>query len=132
MNDSVSMIVIVDDEVEITNLLFELVKHQFPNSMVVKLTDPNGLMNLLENNSLTLVILDIVMPNKNGIGLLKEIRKVSCVNVIMVSGMGKMLEKDFVGIPNVFVVEKPFCNERFEQVLGSLVAPRQYIKKNFI
>ena len=58
---------------------------------VTSISDPNLAMKTLKDMSARLVILDIDMPEKNGLELLREIKKLDgCIQVIMLTGMVSM------------------------------------------
>ena len=85
-------ILIVDDEKEIADLIeIHLLSQDFN---VEKATDGLQCIELLKNKNFDLVLLDVMMPNMDGIETLQKIREFSNVPVIMVTA--KTSQKDKV------------------------------------
>jgi DNA-binding response OmpR family regulator len=84
-------ILIIDDQKEIV----ELIKKGFEEESYEVLTAYNGRdgLRLLENNELSLVILDIMMPGINGMEVCKRIRSFSNIPIIMVSAKSQEQDK---------------------------------------
>jgi len=102
-------ILIVDDETEIRELIKDfLVKNNFETD-----TASNGKEALeklsLHYNNISLVILDIMMPEIDGMEVIKQIRKTS-------------------NIPVIFLTSK---NEEIDKVLGLEIGADDYITKPF-
>lgn len=66
-------ILVVDDEKEIVDLVEIYLKND--NFNVYKFYESTKVLSFLENTSIDLAILDIMMPNIDGLSLCKEIRK---------------------------------------------------------
>lgn len=79
-------ILIVDDDTE----LCELLQEYFTAEELFSEAVHDGLsgLNKIKNESFDLVILDIMLPEMNGIDLLKEVRKTSKIPVIMLTAKG--------------------------------------------
>lgn len=102
-------ILIVDDEVEIRDLIKDFLdKNNFETD-----TASNGKEALeklsLQYNNISLVILDIMMPEIDGMEVIKQIRKTS-------------------NIPVIFLTSK---NEEIDKVLGLEIGADDYITKPF-
>ena len=85
-------ILVVDDEKEIADLIeIHLMSQDF---IVTKANNGKQCIKLIENknNKFDLVLLDVMMPEMNGIEALQKIRKISNIPVIMVTA--KTTEKD--------------------------------------
>lgn len=78
-------ILLVDDDCELTSLLKELLEMEGFN--VVLATDGEQALKLLDA-SIDLLLLDIMMPRKNGIETLKELRQNFQTPVIMLTARG--------------------------------------------
>ncbi|MGP2427592.1 envelope stress response regulator transcription factor CpxR [Yersinia sp. 2538 StPb PI] len=83
-------ILLVDDDRELTSLLKELLEMEGFN--VVVAYDGEQALNLLDN-SIDLLLLDIMMPRKNGIETLKELRQHHQTPVIMLTARGSELDR---------------------------------------
>lgn len=80
-------ILLVDDDRELTSLLKELLEMEGFN--VVLATDGEQALKLLDA-SIDLLLLDIMMPRKNGIETLKELRQNFQTPVIMLTARGSL------------------------------------------
>ena len=83
-------ILLVDDDRELTSLLKELLEMEGFN--VVLATDGEQALKLLAA-SIDLLLLDIMMPRKNGIETLKELRQNFQTPVIMLTARGSDLDR---------------------------------------
>lgn len=83
-------ILLVDDDRELTSLLKELLEMEGFN--VVLATDGEQALKLLDA-SIDLLLLDIMMPRKNGIETLKELRQNFQTLVIMLTARGSDLDR---------------------------------------
>ena len=84
-------ILIVDDDTE----LCELLQEYFTAEELFSEAVHDGLsgLNKIKNESFDLVILDIMLPEMNGIDLLKEVRKISKIPVIMLTAKGDEIDR---------------------------------------
>lgn len=83
-------ILLVDDDRELTSLLKELLEMEGFN--VVVAGDGEQALALLDS-SISLMLLDIMMPKKNGIETLKELRQQYKTPVIMLTARGSDLDR---------------------------------------
>ncbi|MFC1668878.1 sigma-54-dependent transcriptional regulator [Spirochaetota bacterium] len=82
-------ILIVDDEVNIIKTISSILQDE--NHTVFSSETGNDAIDFLKNDSVDLVILDVWLPDKDGIEVLKEIKKMnSDPAVIMISGHGSI------------------------------------------
>lgn len=81
-------ILLVDDDRELTSLLKELLEMEGFNIVVAH--DGEQALSLLDS-SIDLLLLDIMMPKKNGIDTLKELRQHHQTPVIMLTARGSEL-----------------------------------------
>ena len=106
-------IAIVDDEHDIVNIL-ETFLHRSDKFDVSTFVDPIQALNHIKADEFDLVLLDIMMPQMDGMDLLKEIKKVnSNIKVIMMtaySTQDKVVECRKLGAENY--VTKPFISLR--------------------
>nr|WP_321461916.1 response regulator transcription factor [uncultured Cohaesibacter sp.] len=79
-------VLLVDDDSELTTLLKEyLVEEDF---RVYTAEDGRTALKFLSQHSVDIIVLDIMMPQMNGIELLQRIRKTSTVPVLMLTAKG--------------------------------------------
>ena len=83
-------ILLVDDDRELTSLLKELLEMEGFNIVVA--SDGEQALNLLDD-SIDLLLLDVMMPKKNGIDTLKELRQQYQTPVIMLTARGSELDR---------------------------------------
>ncbi len=83
-------ILLVDDDCELTLLLKELLEMEGFNITVAH--DGEQALSFLYS-SINLLLLDIMMPNKNGIDTLKELRQHHHTPVIMLTARGSELDR---------------------------------------
>ena len=91
MDDKLGKILIVDDDENIN----ELIDMYLKSSGYETKKCFNGLdaCNIVTNDNIGLVILDIMIPGKDGVEVLKFIRKQSNVPVIMLTAKGEVFDK---------------------------------------
>ena len=65
-------ILVVDDHAILRKGLIEIIKQEYKNAKFFEASDGLEALKILRNESLTLALLDISMPNMNGIQLLKQ------------------------------------------------------------
>lgn len=83
-------ILLVDDDRELTSLLKELLEME--GFEVVVADDGEKALAVLDN-SIDLLLLDVMMPRKNGIDTLKELRQQHQTPVIMLTARGSELDR---------------------------------------
>ncbi len=84
-------ILLVDDDEKLRRLLKEYLEgYEF---QVFTLADGEAVLNSIRKESPELVILDVMLPKKDGLEVLKEIRAVSRVPVIMLTAKGEEADR---------------------------------------
>jgi two-component system phosphate regulon response regulator OmpR len=84
-------ILIVDDDEKLRKLLKEYLEgYEFK---VFMLADGEAVLNTIRKESPELVILDVMLPKKDGLEVLKEIRAASKVPVIMLTAKGEEADR---------------------------------------
>ena len=84
-------ILVCDDDKEIVNAIEIYLSKEGYN--IFKSYNGNEALSILKNNTVHLIILDIMMPIKDGIETLKEIRKNESIPVIMLSAKSEDEDK---------------------------------------
>ncbi|GGP11406.1 response regulator transcription factor [Oceanobacillus neutriphilus] len=117
-------ILVVEDNNEINQMLVELLSESY--HVIGAYSGTEGLL-LFQQESPDLVLLDIMLPGKNGDQVLSEIRKVSQVPVIMLTALGeKRLVSEYLLNGANDYITKPFDdNELFARVTVQLRHFRQ-------
>ena len=110
MNQKYS-IIIIDDETEILNLLNRFLTRN-PNFSVTTYSNPITALSAMESSKYDLVLLDIMMPQMNGLEVLEKIKaKKEDQKVVMMtaySTLDKVLKSHKEGATNY--VMKPFSS----------------------
>ncbi|HKL41589.1 MAG TPA: response regulator transcription factor [Clostridia bacterium] len=84
-------ILIVEDEEKISRFLELELNHE--GYTVEQAFDGKKALDLLENNTYDLVILDVMLPKLNGMAVLRRLRKFSSVPVIMLTAKDDTMDK---------------------------------------
>lgn len=84
-------ILVVDDDREIVKAIAIYLEKEGYN--ILKAYDGNQAIEQIENNEIHLIILDIMMPKKDGLETLEEIRKTKVIPVIMLSAKSEDYDK---------------------------------------
>ena len=84
-------VLIVDDDKEIVNAIAIYLKNE--GYKIYKSYDGNQAVEKLKEQEIHLIILDIMMPEKDGIETLEEIRKEKTIPVIMLSAKSEDIDK---------------------------------------
>lgn len=84
-------ILVVDDDKEIVKAIEIYLGKE--NYKIYKAHDGEQALKQVQQNQIHLIILDIMMPNKDGIETLEEIRKDKNIPVIMLSAKSEDIDK---------------------------------------
>lgn len=84
-------ILVVDDEVLIRDVVREYL--QFDGFLVDEANDGDEAVSMALNNEYDLIIMDIMMPKKDGFQTVKEIKKSKDIPVLMLSARGEEYDK---------------------------------------
>ena len=105
-------ILVIDDEIEILDMLSRFLNRN-PNFSVQTFSNPVSALSSINNNTkYDLVLLDIMMPQMNGLDVLEKLKEInSDQKVIMMtaySTLDKVLKSHKIGATNY--VMKPFSS----------------------
>ena len=84
-------ILVVDDEELIRNVIKEYLSLE--NFIVDEASDGDIAINKIKNSNYDLIIMDIMMPNKDGFSAYKEIKEIKKIPCIMLSARGEEYDK---------------------------------------
>lgn len=117
-------ILVLDDEPRVREEIGEFLEGKKFN--VYKVGTPSEAFKIADNNSIDIAILDIKLPEMDGLNVLKLIKKsYPAIEVIMISGHGDMnsvIEAMRLGAADFF--QKPF---RLFEIQGSIERTRRFI-----
>lgn len=118
-------ILVVDDDKEIVKAIEIYLGKE--NYRIIKAYDGEEALNQIRKNDIQLVILDIMMPNKDGLETLEEIRKNKNIPVIMLSAKSEDIDKiNGLNIGADDYVTKPFNPVELIARVNALI--RRYTK----
>ncbi|MFE3574946.1 response regulator transcription factor [Lysinibacillus sp. NPDC059133] len=120
-------ILIVDDEKEIRNLIAIYLKNE--GYEILEASDGEEGLSLLKKHKVHLIVLDIMMPNVDGIEMCMKVREIAEMPIIMLSAKSQDMDK-IVGLTLGAddYVTKPF--NPLELVARIKSQLRRYIKMN--
>ena len=84
-------ILVIDDEIEIADLIEIYLQNE--NYIVHKFYESKTILDFLETNPIDLAILDVMIPEKDGFSLCKEIRKKYTFPIIFATAKVEDLDK---------------------------------------
>ena len=118
-------ILVVDDEPDI-NLLFKMILEENNEFMVHSFTDPLLALKNFKSNLYDLILVDIKMPEMDGLDFYREIRKIDKnVRLCFVTASEKYYEPfrkeiyDILG-ENCFI-QKPIANEDLLKLVNTMI-----------
>ncbi len=119
-------ILLIDDDDHVRTMLRLTLIH-FGHTVVEARNGKEGL-DLFESVKADLIITDIVMPEKEGLQVLMELRKKQPpVKVIAISGGGRQGGTDYLRIAKLMgasaVLSKPFSNDALIAAINALLPP---------
>jgi DNA-binding response OmpR family regulator len=87
----VTRVLLIDDDAELTLLLKEyLVEEGFE---VTAIDDPRAAMAEISLENVDIIVLDVMMPNVNGIDFLQRVRKSSSIPILMLTARGDDVDR---------------------------------------
>jgi len=121
-------ILIVEDDEQYMGLIHEALN--IKRFQVVTASDGKEGLRMFQNHHPDLIICDIILPEKEGLELILEIRKQSSdVKIIAISGGGAGLASDYLNTAKVFgadrALEKPFVVFELLYEVASLLQEKQ-------
>jgi CheY-like chemotaxis protein len=113
-------ILVIDDEDQIRSVIKKMLEAE--GYLVTVTADGNAGLDFLRNNSVDLLITDIVMPDKEGIEIIRELKKNSPdLGIIAISGGGSMGPEEYLFLAKKFGVNKTLAKPfRREDLLSAV------------
>lgn len=127
-NTSGTMVCVIDDDEHVRTTLAEILRRS--GYGVVLACDGDMGLEVVERTAVDIVVTDIVMPNREGIETIREIRRrFPHVRVLAISGGGsKSSSTDFLELAYALgaddVLAKPFRMAELLHKVGKLAPPR--------
>jgi DNA-binding response OmpR family regulator len=122
------LVCVIDDDEQVRTTLTEILRHA--GYAVVQASDGDMGIEVVGKNSPEIVITDIIMPNREGIETIRELRsRFPAVRILAISGGGsKSSSTDFLELAYALgaddVLAKPFRMAELLHKMGKLTPPR--------
>lgn len=111
-------ILIIEDYLLEIYLMEEVLKNRYE---IKAITNPKNTLEIINKYQPDLVILDIIMPNKSGLEIIKEIGTMT--KVIVVSSISeKFIKNKVLNLGAKFYLEKPINLSFFKEVIDEELA----------
>jgi CheY-like chemotaxis protein len=123
---AIASILVVDDEQDVRELLQGVL--EAADYEVTTAIDGEQAIRLLALQKFSLVLTDLLMPNKDGIEVVGELRKkYPTIPVIVMSGGGRLPQGDYLRMVKIYgahaVLPKPFSNATMLKAIADLLPP---------
>ncbi|MGV8929965.1 MAG: response regulator [Brevundimonas sp.] len=120
-----AIILIVDDDPTVRLIAGELLRSE--EHAIVEAEDGDEALKILSAMAIDLVVLDLLMPNKDGLETIVELRKRQPdIRILAISSGGRMEPGQLLRTASVFgadeCMEKPLRLESFSRMVASLLA----------
>jgi len=120
-------ILIVDDEQGIRESLRMILKSDYDVSVACSGQEA---LNLVGKNSLSLILLDVMMPGEDGLKVLEQIRQMTTIPVIMVTALNSVKSAvKAMKIGAFDYITKPFNVDDIRTVVGKALSTHQFIEE---
>lgn len=121
-----AIILLIDDDDLVRETMGTVLRNA--NHEVLEATDGRHALDVLGHDIVDLLITDIVMPELDGIGLIREIRKrFPGLHVIAISGGGRQRNLDYLEVAQKlgaeFILPKPFLPRRLLAAVETVLNP---------
>lgn len=91
MKNEQDTILVVDDDHDIRNLLGDFLKQHGFSILLAK--DGDEMQSMMSRYSPDLIVLDVMMPGKDGLSLCRELRATSNIPIIMLTAAGEAVDR---------------------------------------
>ena len=117
-------ILLIDDDTSFRMSLKKVLERE--GHMVAEGVDGHEGFALIQKSHFDIVILDILMPNKDGIELINDLRRMqSKIKIIAISGGGQIRAEDHLQSAKILgadsIIKKPFPSQEILGAINSLL-----------
>lgn len=124
------LLLLIDDNEEILDFLERILQHKYA---ILKATDGQHALKLLETEAVQLIISDVMMPDMDGFELCKTIKsnfEYSHIPIILLTAKNTIQSKvQGLELGADAYIEKPFSKEHLMAQIASLLANRNNIRE---
>jgi CheY-like chemotaxis protein len=125
MNSKPAFILIVDDDPITRKLLCEIFEKQ--GSQIIEASNGKEAIKLYKEQKIDLVITDIIMPEKEGIATIRELKEINPdIKIIAMSGGGAVQSEEYLKVAKLvgakYTIEKPIDTENLIEKVNSLLS----------
>ena len=133
-NEKPKHILIVDDDTFICDVLKEYARSMRCFTNIITAHDSDSALKKIRNQEFSVLLIDITLPKKSGLDLMKEIKKEELGDLSNVLGASGTLDADIINSAKSNGVQhflaKPFNEAKFqEKVLKILTTPQAVAAK---
>lgn len=118
-----NFVLVVDDNNLDRRLIAGVLNNSFSDQIaVIEASDGIEALRIIENQDIDLIITDLVMPNLEGLELIRKLtQKPNSTNIIAVSGRNPyyLLMAKKIGVNSIFT--KPLDKEKFLNTVGNIL-----------
>ena len=116
-------ILLVEDDESVRQAIADLLSSE---AEVITAADGEECLDKLESTEFDAVLLDILLPKKSGISVLREIReKYPNTPVAVITGYTNLVEQEIREIGVDWIISKPFDYEELKSAVLNLLARRR-------
>jgi CheY-like chemotaxis protein len=120
-----AQILVVDDEAQIRKLIRLVLQQE--NHMVAEASNGKKAIQHIQDAEINLIIADIVMPDMDGLELIREIRKIHPeIKILAISGAGRGGPELYLKLAEHIgadaVLQKPFTPQQLSEKVSGLIA----------
>lgn len=116
-------VLIVDDEQIVLDVLQRILSRLGYNTVISN--SGEDAIKIFKETTFDLVLLDVLMPERNGFEIAKELRKINSEQkIVMVTGLGEDAVENQANLEKVgiyTVLSKPFSFEKVKNILNGLL-----------
>jgi len=123
-------LLIVDDDVAVLEIMWNIV-HQIEGLHVEKTNNPHRALEILKRQPFHMLLTDLVMPDLNGLDLMKKAREIHPeISIAVVTGFGDLeLAMGAIKAGAYGYVHKPFRPEELALIIHNMLEKQEILKR---
>jgi CheY-like chemotaxis protein len=117
-------ILVIDDDAAVRKFISMILQRK-KHTVIEADNGLNGLLMLQEHQDITVMITDLIMPEKEGIETIIEVRQLyPSIKIVAISGGGKVSPENYLVIADALgahtTLKKPFSSQELIQAIENL------------
>jgi len=118
-------ILVIDDDKQVNKLVYSMLSNE-KNEVLQAFDGVQGLEILKESPDIDLIITDIIMPEKEGIEIIRDVKKNHPkLKIIAISGGGRIGAHSYLNLAKSLgadqILEKPFSKKELISLIDSIL-----------